>query len=756
MKKFYPPLLAALLVSLPMALSAQTMTGENETLTNYGDGFRLEKDVDFVGAMVNGVAIEPSTGLTFSGETDYKVNNNTLSKISNTGLEFLALHTMKNNYSWAKGQGLRTTSNERWISIPDLRKGQIFVVDQAATDESQFVVNSNACNGNTSWADTFQDPLILEEISAEIHELQDLAAGEGVEGNIEEGNGESTDATHDSFRYYMVINTGTVYIKVNKNTIYRFQIWTPNGEEEVVSVPTMSMVGVNYDARNVALTAGVSTLGNEVFTYYTTDGSEPVYQKESDEVESYVVYDEDGETVLRSYTVEQYENSEIPDEDAGLVTPVKKMVLDVESTFGSLEGIGTEGYVGDGNMFDPNDEYFSVNVNDDDDEDGIVMVKAVSVSVSGAISKVVSLPVAVGTITLNQPTLTWVGFDGMKRSYKIGWTSNMPIAVEYTLSYTADDGLMEGETAVGEVISFENNVVLTIQANGYEDGVLNKDADVSGIEMKRKFDRGVDEAEMPLHDWEFQNMSQEILNMINGEITDHYAQVDEDGNEVFTCSEEEYNEKQLDLGEYGDGDVIPDELAKYVNMQRVPKYYGWDALDNRMAGRHWRTWIPTYELDGEGNPTETILSSVYAEDETGLFHDMVVDNAHPKWSTIAIHTVNKEGLRWDQNGTMTFSGDVVKYGEYIVVTTNSGTTVYESNALAEGYTLNVKSGTYIYNIDIYTYDSLPEPPEEVVGIEGVKANTVKKTNVIYNLAGQRVDSNYKGIVIKDGKKVLVK
>lgn len=41
------------------------------------------------------------------------------------------------------------------------------------------------------------------------------------------------------------------------------------------------------------------------------------------------------------------------------------------------------------------------------------------------------------------------------------------------------------------------------------------------------------------------------------------------------------------------------------------------------------------------------------------------------------------------------------------------------------------------------------------GIKNIKANT-NKTNLLYNLAGQQVDENYKGVVIKNGKKQLNK
>ena len=42
------------------------------------------------------------------------------------------------------------------------------------------------------------------------------------------------------------------------------------------------------------------------------------------------------------------------------------------------------------------------------------------------------------------------------------------------------------------------------------------------------------------------------------------------------------------------------------------------------------------------------------------------------------------------------------------------------------------------------------------GIETVAAKTVKTSAVIYNIAGQRVNKNSKGLVVKDGKKVVLK
>lgn len=42
------------------------------------------------------------------------------------------------------------------------------------------------------------------------------------------------------------------------------------------------------------------------------------------------------------------------------------------------------------------------------------------------------------------------------------------------------------------------------------------------------------------------------------------------------------------------------------------------------------------------------------------------------------------------------------------------------------------------------------------GIGHIDANNMGTTSVVYNLAGQRVDKYYKGIVIENGKKIIRK
>ena len=736
MRKLYPPLLAALLLSLPLSLSAQTMTEENETLANYEDGYRLEKDVNFVEATVNGVAIEPAYSLEFGAEVSgVKINGYVPQYLTNSGLEFMSVQLPGNGIDWPANKELRSTKNERWIGLHGLREGQIVVFEISNKDAASFVVNSIACNGNTGWADTPQEPLVLEEISQAIHDIQDLATPEPEEG-------EEPQSVADAFRYFKVINSGACFIKFNGKTanyIPRFQIWSPAGEAEVVSTPSLKVVGVDGEARQLEFKPGESTFGSKVVTYYSTDGEDPVFLKDSEEIDHYdYVYetDADGNTVLDE------EGEPVVVEEI----PVYKKVLD-ESLFVTDDETG-QVFFGPNAPFNVEDGYISVDASDDEEDgnpDGKVTVKAVSVSESTlVISDIQVIEVSVGEIQLNAPTLTLVGINGKERTYKMAWNNNTLCGERYKFTYENGEGVViehdwDEETnsnpAFNETISSESSVKVTVEVDGYLPGVVEMDV----FEPGENYARVDEEAE---HDWDFQNLTDEQLALINQEVIDHYYIEDEDGNVKATYTIDEFEQG---IGEDGTDLTGDDVLTAYVAC-------GWDGSDNRNAARHWRTWIPTYELDENDEPTTTIASSVYADDKTGLFDGLTVDNSHPSYSTIAIFT-DKSGLFFMSKGTLKV--DNVKYGEIVVLTTNTGVTVAKVTEAPEGYEFGIGANVYVYNIDIFTPDVLPEVPEEIVGVEDIKT-PVAKTGVRYNLAGQRVDASYKGIVIIDGKAVLVK
>ena len=79
---------------------------------------------------------------------------------------------------------------------------------------------------------------------------------------------------------------------------------------------------------------------------------------------------------------------------------------------------------------------------------------------------------------------------------------------------------------------------------------------------------------------------------------------------------------------------------------------------------------------------------------------------------------------------------------------NTDNTLYGDYGWAE---IETKSG--LYDAAELTITILYEEVE--LGVSGVKSNA-PKSNARYNLAGQRVDKNYKGIVIENGKKFIKK
>lgn len=708
MKKIYSLIVFALML-MPASLFAQTMTEDNAILDQ--QGYRLEKDVNFRDGFVNGKEIVPNNGLQYSGVAeDYKINGYNPQRLTNEGLEFMSIQLPNNGIDLVNGQGLKSTKNERWIIIHNLRVGQVLAFDISNNDEAQFVANSSACNSGTGWSDTMVDPLIVEEISSEIHSLQEIAEA----------------GSADTYRYYKVINEGSMFAKFNgksATTIYRMQIWSDKNAVEAVTPPTMKLAGVDGTVRRIAFKPGESTYGNDCTTYWAIveQGETPLFLKQSDEIDHYdYVYqlDENGQQVLDG------EGNPIVVEEI----PVYKQVFDEEAV------AAAGGEYGD-RKFDANDDYIMVDANDDEDGDGFITIQAATVSTTGAFSEVVTLKVSVGEIELNAPTLTLVGMDGLVRKYKVGWTNNTLCEEEYTFNVEYDQDMVEG-VSIGDVIEATDFIKVTVIVEGYKDGVLDlQDLMYEGDNYYRA------NAEAGEHNWNFQTLTEDQMAKINGQIIDHYDLYDSEGNVVKTYTVEQYDNEEIPAEDLGD------------NLKAVQKYFGWDGPDSRNTARHWRTWIPEYELDPEtGEATETILSSVYAADETGLFEGLVVDNDHPKYSTMAIFT-DGSGLYFMSRGTIQMPA--AKYGEFITLTTNNGTEGVICDNPDGGVSLGVGNGVYVYSIDVFTSDNLPD------AIASVRPNKVQDDKV-FSVDGRLVGRNgslgalQRGLYIVNGKKVLVK
>lgn len=709
MRKIYSIALSAFMM-LPMAMNAQTMTNENETLD--GMGYRLEKDVNFRDGYVNDKEIVPNDGFVWGAEQEgVTINGYAATQVLNEGLEFMSIQLAGNGITLANGKGLQSSSNERWIVVNELREGQIIAFDISDADTTRFVPNSNACNSKTGWADTWVDPLIVEPISGDIHLIQELAEQE-----------------IDTYRYFKVINSGSMYAKFNgkgtANYIYRMQIWTPKGEDEVVTVPTLKLALVNGTARGVEFKHGVSTLGAECTTWWgiVEQDEQALYLEETDEVDHYEY----------TYQLDEEGNPVLDENDEPIVVetiPVyKKILVPIEGAYGDRQYVETDGYE-------------IVNDGEDVDGDGFVTIAAASVSASGAFSDVVTLRLGVGEIQLNAPTLSLTGMAGDVRVYKLGWDNNTLCGEDYRFVVDVDDDKeyeYEAE-GLGEVFEARKSIKARVIVDGYTEGVAEIDElDLEGTDIKKAEVGNNQSAE---HNWDFQNLSETALDMINGRIIDYYVLLDDEDNEL-----KRYTVEQYDNGE------VPDE--EYDQLVSVQKYFGWDGADSRNTARHWRTWIAEYYVDENGETTDSITNTYYADDQTGIFDGLIVDNSHPSYSTMAIFN-DGNGLYVMSRGTIEVPS--VKYGEYVAVTTNNGTTVTLNENMEGGFTFDVGNGVYLYSIDVYTYNDLPEPD----GIAGIDATKAINGNV-YSIDGRIVRRNAsleglsKGLYIINGKKYLVK
>ena len=135
---------------------------------------------------------------------------------------------------------------------------------------------------------------------------------------------------------------------------------------------------------------------------------------------------------------------------------------------------------------------------------------------------------------------------------------------------------------------------------------------------------------------------------------------------------------------------------------------------------------PSYLWLGSSNTNYFIIPQV----EAGSIITMDVESHKPS---------DARGIRLLAGGT-----DGENLGEFTPTTLE--TLTWSVPTTTDVYVQNT-NGCHIYNIKV----------ADATGIEAVQAvKVVPVNNFIYNLAGQRVDANYKGVVIKNGKKYLQK
>ena len=86
---------------------------------------------------------------------------------------------------------------------------------------------------------------------------------------------------------------------------------------------------------------------------------------------------------------------------------------------------------------------------------------------------------------------------------------------------------------------------------------------------------------------------------------------------------------------------------------------------------------------------------------------------------------------------------------------DSGIEFADGQTVATDFCVSSSGWYYIYHAKLANAATIEQLKAEAAGIQGVKVVKANK-GLIYNLAGQRVDSSYKGIVIKNGQKAIQK
>lgn len=724
------------------ANAANTTVKVTQEAFGFLEGYNVSKVYDFVNWTINGEAIEGEWAMS-TDKAGFRANNwagnpqdmfqcktEGLTNLYSSDYGKIYARTIANENGKACGI-FNGASGGRAFSIADLKESMIVAIQRGTNDAGKPM--------ESTYLATSANGIYAVEITDSIHAIQEAidADGDGV-----------ADGVNDGLYYYKMIADGRVDLVFERSHwIAAYAILTDATMKEYVSSPVLKLVKVNEESRSLEVKVGESSLGNAVTTWYSTDGSDPIFMEETEEIASkdtiFVIdeatgepaLDEEGNKIVESITV-NYVKVPVFNEEFGV--------------WGDYE------YV-------PGDEAtIDISSADDEDGDGFVTVKIACITGDGVMSEIVETNVSVGTITLNAPTLTLVGMDGTSRNYQIGWTNNTLCGEEFMISYeTAEDGMFEN-VAIGDIVSSSEWITVTVSANGYADGVADiQELDNEGVEYARK---NTENAGNNANDWEFQNLTEEQYKMIRGQILDYAYFVTAEGDTTkFTA--EEYTNGEVDIPE---GTV------------EVYKHYGWwwdgGTNDRATLGVLMDTVrTDTTMVDANGEMVDTtvyVIENVRYEDElVGLFHSGLSIDCPPNAknnSCIMMYCDLKPELGLYMMSKATINIEGLQYGEYVTMSLGTGGSNYvnntwtscDMNTSVDGmFSKTLSAGTHVLNINVYTSENLPDAIEKVVGNKANYAN-------VYSIDGRMVRNNAnvgtalngleKGIYIMNGKKYLVK
>lgn len=726
MRKIYSLITAVLLGGSLASNAANTTVTVSEEAVAHLEDYRLIKLYDFVAWTYNG---EELPAWTYSDtKASFRINNwdhklTDVFQITTEGLNNIYIQDTGGQYPRTlasepgKACGIfNIKSGGRIFSISDLKAGMIVVL-QGGSNDAKYPWD------NTTFV-TYEDNIY--ELTDSIHAVQEALDNDG--------DGEA-DGINDGLRYYRIESDGRLDLSLGRsNWIAAYAILINKNMAEYVETPIQKLTKVEHAYRKIEVKSYSSSFGTPVKTYYSLDGSSPINMRDTEVVLSrdttWVINEETGEIVIDETTGE-------PMVDHIDITYVQEPVQDETGEWGDWI-YENEIEISDG---------------DDYDGDGLVTVKVASITDEGVMSGVSSLTYSVGEIVLNTPVLTLVGMDKTARNYQLSWTNNTLCEEDYSFTYEANTG-EAGEMVIGDIISLTDGVVVTVSAEGYSDGVLvmNEVAE-QGRAYTRK---NAELAAEGQHDWDFQNLSEDMIKKLEGKVVDYYYTLtyDENGEVIDTVK---YDAEKIDNGEIDEPD----------NMETAYKYYGWNTpeVGNNYSRTTLHVIVDTLVNEETGEKT---TNAYYDEEKTGIFNGLTIScppNAANN-SCIFIYTNAELGAYFMSKSTIGVGNTA--YGEFVVMGLGSGGSNYttrtwsscEMNGNPDGpYSVNLAAGMHVFYIDIYTSNDLPDVIEKVEGNNATFAN-------VYSIDGRLVRANAnvgnalnglaKGIYIMNGKKYLVK
>lgn len=711
MRKFYSLITAVLLcVASSVKAVEVTLTKEHAIPENY----TVTHLYNFLAGTVDDGEQTIPDGLKLSADkADFKLNKFDAFQVLNEGFECFWIQIGTGAINRDAARGLRNYgSGARYFSISGLKEGQIVVIEGGSTSTREYSVTPSSTNA--------------ESLTDSIHAVQNASD------NDEDGE---PDNINDGYTYLRITEDGRLDLALSRDGyVSAVAVMIAVGAPEIIETPIQKLAAVDGAYRKIEVKSSPSSYGNPVKIYYSLDGSNPIHMRDT-EVElsrdtTFVTNEETGEIVIDEATGE-------PMVDHIDITYVQEPVQDETGEWGDWI-YENEIEISDG---------------DDYDGDGLVTVKVASITDEGVMSGVSSLTYSVGEIVLNTPVLTLVGMNETARNYQLSWTNNTLCEEDYSFTYEANTG-EAGEMVIGDIISLTDGVVVTVSAEGYSDGVLvmNEVAE-QGRAYTRK---NAELAAEGQHDWEFQNLSEDMIKKLEGKVVDYYYTLtyDENGEVIDTVK---YDAEKIDNGEIDEPD----------NMETAYKYYGWDGI---AVGKDYTRTTLHVIVDTLVNEEtgEKTTNAYYDEEKTGIFNGLTIScppNAANN-SCIIMYTSTNLGVYFMSKSTINVENTA--YGEFVVMGLGSGGSNYttrtwsscEMNGNPDGpYSVNLAAGMHVFYIDIYTSNDLPDVIEKVEGNNATFAN-------VYSIDGRLVRANAnvgnalnglaKGIYIMNGKKYLVK